>query len=52
VPRQPEAGDGEVAACRHRVAQLGHDTPRLVLVVDVMQDREQQQPDRLVEVDQ
>jgi hypothetical protein len=52
VPREPEAGDGEVAAGRHRVAQFGHDPTRLALVLDVMQHREEQQANRLAEVDQ
>ncbi len=52
VPGQAEAGDREVAAGRHRVAELGRDPVRVVVVLDVVQHREQQQADRPVEVDQ
>jgi hypothetical protein len=42
----------QVAAGGQRVAQRGHGPPGVVRVGDVVQDRDQQQPDRLAEVDQ
>src|SRR4029077_14683486 len=50
--RQPQAGEREIAPVGHRVPQLGGDPSWLIVVPDVVQDREQQQADGLLEVDQ
>jgi len=42
----------QIAARRERVAQRGHDAPRIVGIGDEMQDRDQQQPGRLAGIDQ
>src|SRR3984885_16068064 len=44
-PRQPEAGDGHVAAGRHGGPELGHDPLRLITVLAVMQDSEEKAAD-------
>ena len=49
------AGDltsDEVAAGGERIAQCGHDVPGILSVRDEVQDGDEQQPDRLGEVDQ
>src|SRR6266536_3061955 len=48
--RHAEAGDGEIAAGRQRVAQRRRDAGRVLVIGDVVQDRRQQQPDRLAGV--
>jgi hypothetical protein len=47
-----EARDGQVTAWDHGVAQLGGDPCRILVVLDVVQDRDQQQADGSAEVDQ
>ena len=47
----PEAADGQAAARRQRVAQSGGDPRRVLVIVDVVQDG-QQQPNRLAGVDE
>jgi hypothetical protein len=44
-------GGGKVAAGRQGVEQGGDDLPRLILVGDEMQHRDQHQADRLTEVE-
>jgi hypothetical protein len=51
-PGHPEAGDGEVAAWRQRVAELGGDALGIFGVGDMVQDRQHEQPHRAAEIDE
>jgi hypothetical protein len=48
----PETGDDEMTAGWHGVAERGHGTGRVLVVTDVVQDRQEQEPDRLPEIDE